>query len=113
MNKAKNYSELRQFLEANEKRTRDKTNKYAFKANVTYRKDSKSKTFQTDVRLEADRYLDPEVRLTETDQCPISEYPLDFKPKFNAMKFDRELNILVINCECTKRGAFIVIIDAL
>jgi hypothetical protein len=115
MDELHNLSELMDFLQTNKETTFGgrRIKQYAFTALVTYFHSSKTATFNTEVRVDMDAQNSGKVMMLENDQCPSDEFHLDFKPKYQEMRFDRESNILIISGASEKMGAYKVSISAL
>ena len=113
MDENHNLSELMSFLHANQKRTLGGKvlQQYAFTALVTYYS-SKTISFETSVMVDTG-YDSGKIKLADNDQCPSDKFHLDFKPKYQSMNFNRELNILVITGDSKKLGSYKVSISAL
>jgi hypothetical protein len=114
MNERNHLSELMAFLQANMEKTIDSvTGRYSFPALVAYHHASKTKTFQTQVRVETDAWSDGAVSLAENNQSPSEQYHMDFHPKFQAMRYDRQSNILIITGKSEKMGSYQVTLSVL
>ncbi len=103
MDEMDNLRELLNFLQTNMERTYSKRqSRYSFTALVTYYHSSKAISFNTEVWVDTDAQNSGRVILTEIAQCPSDKFHLEFKPRYQAMHFDRESNTLVISGQSEK-----------
>jgi hypothetical protein len=101
------------FLQTNSERTSGgRLRRYAFTAQVAYYYSSRTTTFTTEVTVDTG-FDSGRVTMLENEQCPADEFHLDFRPKWQAMHFDRQSNILVISGKSEKMGPYKVSLSAL
>ncbi|MEY2484207.1 MAG: hypothetical protein QOK24_2735 [Verrucomicrobiota bacterium] len=112
MNEHENLGELMDFLHANGEWTLDPvTGGFLFDAVVTYCA-SRTVSFKTRVRVQTDAQSNGKISLDETSKCPASAYHLDFYPRWQTMRFDRDSNLLVVSGRSDKMGDYKVTILA-
>jgi hypothetical protein len=113
MNEMDNLRELMDFLQTNREKTfGGRISQYAFTALVTYYHSSKTTTFNTKIMVDTG-YDSGRIIMIENDQCPSDKFHLKFEPKYQAMHFDRESNMLIINGDSEKMGPYKVSLSAL